>query len=657
MDLASSLAAVRRHPGLVAVALLAAYWVMAVTASVNFSAAGDEIAHIAGGITYWRTGENLLQPENGNLPKRWAALPLMVMGVNWPDERGPLSQSTAVNVVGYKLFYRTGNRPAVLLLGARAMIALLGVGLGAMIWWWARRLWNDAAALLAVGLFALSPTMLAHGALATSDMAVSLLLLAAVTAYWRLLERVSSGRLMACGGAVGLLFLTKMSCVLVLPMMAALAVIRVLAGGALSWEIGRRLMAGSRAGRTAAIIGATLLVGLVAWVVVWAGFGFRFSMFEANAQPRILLDTPWSALAASGGLPFRAVAFARSHCLLPEAWLYGFARTLGSLNDRPTFLNGAFGWHGWPWYFPYTVLVKTPLPLLALVVLGGAAALSRTREHRSARSAGAGFWYAACPLAILFLVYWAFAITSHINIGHRHVLPTYASMFVLAGGATAWVRGRGLRARACLVAALAAWLAVESWRIRPYYLEYFNQLAGGPREGYRHLVDSNLDWGQDLPALKQWLDRNAPGGREPVYLAYLGPGDPEAYGIAGRPLLNLAFTLDPVSVPSKLTGGLYCISATLFQGVYTRAPGPWTPGYEKLYQDLGRRRETGRLPAGEAIDFLHLRFRRLCQALATRQPDGMAAYSILIFRLSDEQVAQALTAPLDPPVTPAANVK
>jgi 4-amino-4-deoxy-L-arabinose transferase-like glycosyltransferase len=657
MDIARSFETMHRHPGRVAVVLLAAYWVMAVTASVNFSPAGDEVAHIAGGLAYWRSGDNLLQPENGNLPKRWAALPLLVMGVHWPDERGPLPQSTAINVVGYSLFYRAGNRPAALLLAARAMIALLGVGLGGMIWWWARRLWNDAAALLAVGLFALSPTMLAHGALATSDMAVSLLLLAAVTAYWRMLARASLGRLLACGGAIGLLFLTKMSCVLVLPMMAVLAVIRMLADGALPWEIGRRFTAGSRAGKAAAILGATLLAGTVAWTVVWAGFGFRFSMFGANIQPEILLDTPWSALAASGGLAFRAVAFARSHCLLPEAWLYGFASTLGSLNDRPAFLNGAFSRDGWPWYFPYAMLVKTPLALLALVALGGLAALTRRRQDAAAPAASAGFWYAACPLAVLFVVYWGFAITSHINIGHRHVLPTYAPMFIMAGGAVAWARGRLPRVRICAVAVLAAWLAVESWRIRPYYLEYFNLLAGGPREGYRHLVDSNLDWGQDLPALKRWLDRNAPGGREPVYLAYLGPGDPNTYGITGRPLLNLAFTPEPVSVPSKLTGGLYCISATLFQGVYTRAPGPWSPGYETLYQELRRRRETSRLPLDEAIDFLHLRFRRLCHVLAARKPDAMAGYSILIFRLSEEQVVQALTAPLDPPAVPAANVK
>jgi hypothetical protein len=445
-----------------------------------------------------------------------------------------------------------------------------------------------------------------------------------------------------------------MSCVLVLPMMAVLAGIRLLAGGALPWELGRRLTAGSRTGRAVAIAGATVLAGMGAWTVVWAGFGFRFPMLGAGDEPRILLDPPWSALAASGGLAFRAADFARSHGLLPEAWLYGFATTLGSLNGRPAFLNGAFSMHGWPWYFPYAVLVKTPLPLLVLMGLGAVAAFSRSpagdRPHLTAVDRG----YAASPLVVLFVVYWLFAITSHINIGERHVLPTYAPLLVAAGGAVLWARRRSARVRTWLVVALTAWLAAESWRIRPYYLEYFNQLAGGPRAGYRHLVDSNLDWGQDLPALKQWLDRNDPGGRAPVYLAYLGPGDPAAYGVAGRPLLNLAFSLEPVSVPSQLTGGVYCISATLFQGIYTRTPGPWSAGYERLYQDLRRRRQAGPLPVGDAIDFLHLRFRRLCHFLASREPDAMAGYSILIFRLSDGEVARALDAPPGPPAAPPA---
>ena len=644
MNLAGITAAVRRHPGRVAAGLLAAYWLTAVTASVNLSPAGDEVAHVTGGVAYWRFGEDPLQPENGNFPKRWMTLPLVVGGVHWPATRGPLAEGTAINAVGSDLFFHAGNRAAVLLLGARAMIALLGVGLGALTWWWARRLWGDAAGLLAAGVFALAPSMLAHGGLATSDMAVSVTLLAAVTAYWVLLERVTRGRLVACGGALALLALSKMSCLLALPMMAGLGLLRVLAGPAICWELGWQGVAGARVQRMAAIAGATLLSGVVAWVAIWAAFGFRFPMMSGSFRPEVILDPPWSVLAATGGSLFRAVAWARDHRLLPEAWLYGLASTVDSINARPAFLNGAFSRSGWPWYFPYAVLVKTPLPLLALVFLGGWAALVPRRPGAAAPDSGR--WYPACPLIVLFAVYWSFALASHINIGERHVLPTYAPLFVLAGGAAVWARGRRPQLRRWAVAALAAWLALESWRIRPCYLEYFNQLAGGPREGYRHLVDSNLDWGQDLPALRHWLDRNNPRGAAPVYLAYLGPADPAAYGVHGEPLLNIAFAPEPVTVPSRLGGGVYCISATLFQGVYTRAPGPWSPAYEELYQDLRRRRNAGPIPVALGIDFLHLRFRRLCHFLAARQPDAMAGYSILIFRLSDDEVARALAAPL-----------
>jgi Dolichyl-phosphate-mannose-protein mannosyltransferase len=652
MDLPGSATAIRRHPGRVVAGLLALYWLMAVTASVNFSPAGDEVAHITGGLAYWRYGEDPLQPENGNFPKRWATLPLLAMGVHWPDVRGPLPQAGAIYPVGTGLFYRSGNRPAEMLLGARAMIALLGVGLGALIWWWARRLWGEAAGLLAAGLFAFSPAMLAHGALATSDMAVSLTFLAAVTGYWRLLERVTWGRLLACGAALGLLVLSKMSCVLVLPMLAALAVVRLLAGPPTVWMLGRPGAAASRVQRAGAITAGTLLAGAIAGGVIWAAFGFRFSMMGGRFRPEIVFDPPWTALAAAGAPTSRAIYFAWQHHLLPEAWLYGLANTLRSLQARPAFLNGAFSRQGWPWYFPYATLVKTPLPLLALVALGGLAALGRRR--RDAADPAANLGYAACPLLVLFAVYWPFAIAGHIDIGERHVMPTYAALIVLGGGAVAWARGGRSRIRRGIVAALAAWLVFESWHIRPYYLEYFNELAGGPRAGYRHLVDSNLDWGQDLPALKRWLDRNDPGDRTPVYLAYLGPADPVAYGVRGLPLLNIAFTPEPVTVAEQLTGGVYCISATLFQGVYTRAPGPWSPAYEQLYQQLRRRRATAPLPPAAGIDFLHLRFRRLCHFLAQREPDAMAGYSILIFRLTDNDVQRALAAPVTAPDAPRA---
>ena len=108
--------------------------------------------------------------------------------------------------------------------------------------------------------------------------------------------------------------------------------------------------------------------------------------------------------------------------------------------------------------------------------------------------------YGLLPLLILILIYGGFALTASINIGHRHILPIYPAAFILAGGL--WRRfGKWLLP----AVALLLW---ESLSVYPHYLAFFQAAAGGPAQGYRHLVDSSLDWGQDLPWLRQWLDEH-----------------------------------------------------------------------------------------------------------------------------------------------------
>ncbi len=109
-------------------------------------------------------------------------------------------------------------------------------------------------------------------------------------------------------------------------------------------------------------------------------------------------------------------------------------------------------------------------------------------------------------------------------------------MFILAGAAALWFKQKGpavLVAKGLTVLAVLV-LIVQSLLIWPHYLAYFNPIAGGPRNGYRHLIDSSLDWGQDLPGLKKWLEdhKDDPGWLGEVYLSYFGTGDPQYYGIS-----------------------------------------------------------------------------------------------------------------------------
>ena len=139
---------------------------------------------------------------------------------------------------------------------------------------------------------------------------------------------------------------------------------------------------------------------------------------------------------------------------------------------------------------------------------------------------------------------------STLNIGHRHILPMYPAMFVLAGGAASWLLS-GNRLRKAAVGVLLVAFVAESVEAYPHYLPYFNYDRA---HAYRRLVDINLDWGRDFPGLKHWLDTNNPpgAGHRRVYLFYFGTGRPEYYGIDAVP--------DPFA--HQLHGGLYYISAT-----------------------------------------------------------------------------------------------
>ncbi len=122
----------------------------------------------------------------------------------------------------------------------------------------------------------------------------------------------------------------------------------------------------------------------------------------------------------------------------------------------------------------------------------------------------------------------------------------------------------------------------ESLSAWPNYLAFFNQFVGRSRNGYQYLVDSSLDWGQDLPSLHQWLEKNVPAASgTPVYLSYFGTGDPKFYGINALLLPGYLDVAPPQTFP--LQDGVYCLSATMLQGVYSRFHRPWTPANETLY--------------------------------------------------------------------------
>lgn len=199
----------------------------------------------------------------------------------------------------------------------------------------------------------------------------------------------------------------------------------------------------------------------------------------------------------------------------------------------PSYLRGQRYLGGRLDYFPVAFAVKTPVGTMGLLFAALAVFAFRVLVRRANAPVTLDEWGILLSVAVFFGV----SLLNRINIGLRHILPVYPLMFIFIAVQLVWLGGRAggwVKHLVVLgIVALVAFVAVSSLRIYPHYLAYFNELAGGPANGWRYLADSNLDWGQDLPRLKAYLGRHQ---IDEVYLSYAGTAPPAYYGIRYRPL-------------------------------------------------------------------------------------------------------------------------
>jgi 4-amino-4-deoxy-L-arabinose transferase-like glycosyltransferase len=430
-------------------------------------------------------------------------------------------------------------------------VVALGCALGAAVLLWTRRQFGLRAGAIAFFLCVLSPDVLAHGQIVTTDLAVALFVFLSVIAFRAATERVTLSRVILAGLATGAALASKFSALVLVPILIVLAVIVALSPRPLPvarYRAAPRAVTGV-APRLAVLALVLLAMAAVALVFVWATYAFH---------PRLANDAEaaasfgWSRLERPGASSavLRAV---RAAGILPDAYVYGLATVLRDA-PRPAFLLGQISEQGWWYYFPATFLLKTPVPLLALLALP---LFGRREKDERRRSLRVFVWV---PVA----VYVAATFMARINIGHRHLLPVYPFLFAAAGAASARAieAGRGRRAA---VAVLAAWYAVSVVSVHPHYLGYFNEVLGGPSEGWRYLVDSNVDWGQDLRALKKWTDAH---GVTRLKLSYFGSADPLYYRIPCE-MLPSKMHPDPERITREIEPGeIVAVSVTNLQGVY-----------------------------------------------------------------------------------------
>ena len=525
------------------------------------SATYDEPIYVTAGYTHLALRDFRVNPQTPPLAKMIAAAPLLALDVTFRTDDVAWRQGYQ-NKLARQFFYRW-NDAARLLPWTRLPIVVLACLLAAAVFLWARRHLGGGPAAVALLLCVLSPDVLAHGQIATTDVALALFIFLTVVVFERLVDRVRTGRTILAGLCLGAALATKVSAVVLFPVLALLAA-----------------MAARTRARAMKLGAALLAMTLTAWAVLWAVHGFQASASPDASAP----GYDWSLL-PPGHRAGEALRWMRDWHLLPEPYLYGLAFRV-SANSEATegvanaFLLGRVSETGWWYYFPATFALKTPLPLIAM--LAGALALAL---RRGLRRFDACVWL---PVA----AYAGMMMAQRLNLGHRYLLPIYPFLFVAAGGFAAWARESAApRGRRWLLGLLLAWYTVGTLHVHPHYLAYFNELAGGPRNGYKRLVDSSLDWGQDLPGLKAWQDRH---GVATLKLSYFGIADPEYYGVHCERLPGFP---PPSQVATEVNpGDVVAVSATNLQSV--------------------------RLDQG----------RRLMRRLRETEPVDQVGYSILIYR-------------------------
>ncbi len=524
----------------------------------NFVAV-DEVSHVSAGLSYWETGTFDASRVNPPLVKALAVLPVLAV---WP---GVTSQGLRTSPAVFD----------IVCLARLAGIAWSQVGCW-VIYRWADELYGNWAACLGLALWCLGPNVLAHAQLMTPDVPAAVAGLAATYAFWHYLRQPSWALAYVAGLLLGIAQLTKFTLLVLYGAWLGLWLIRRLDSTRDPLPLWKQAA------------GEGLLIATISWAVVNAGYGF-------DGTGRLLGNYAFSSRFLTGGSQadgsagagplkgnrFRDCWLGYLPVPLPADYVFGIDEQWARIEQRrASYLAGEWSREGWRYYYLHALAVKVPLGVMGVVLWGGMLTLRRCKSR-------------AClvdELALLLPAVLTFAVISSqtgINRHLRYVLPVFPFV-VISTSKVAVCLQTGLWRVRLVAAALLVWGCGSSLVVYPHALSYFNELAGGPDNGHAHLVDSNIDWGQDLLFLKEWLDKH-PEAR-PLGLAYFNVIDPRVIG--------LEYTLPPPWPGSNLRlkgdaagagpqAGYFAVSVNYLRGLEFQAPngqGGWEAVAREDYQ-------------------------------------------------------------------------
>ena len=484
-----------------------------------------EPAFLAAGISHWQFGRFELYRVNPPLVRMVAALPVLAMGCETEWSRfyeGPGSR--AEFPLGEDFIKANGPASIPLFFYARwACIPFNLIG-AFFAYRWAKELYGNAAGLVTLTLYVFEPNLLAHGELITPDGACTAFGILAGYTFWRWLKQPTWVRTALAGGALGLAELSKMSWLILFGLWPLLWMIwrwlearkvespesgdksRIENSNAVSSNSQRLISYASSSVPQPSTLNpqpslpqlATILllaVYLVNMGYAFDGFGTPFKDFQFVSTTLTGLDKP-----GAPGNRFRETWLGSLPVPLPKQYVLGFDTQKKDLEayEMKSYLRGEWKDEGWWYYYLYGLLVKVPCGTWGLFVLVILSRLVRRDRPVPFRDELVLLTPAAVLLAVV-------SSQTEFNIHLRYVFPSLGLAIIFLGQAERCLTRWFSLSRAATIG-LIGYSLISVLLVYPHHLAYFNDFAGGTRNGYKHLLGSSLDWGQELIALKKAQD-------------------------------------------------------------------------------------------------------------------------------------------------------
>jgi 4-amino-4-deoxy-L-arabinose transferase-like glycosyltransferase len=596
-----------RKTNLLAALMLVIMLSLSFFAMLGDSQTMDEVSHLPAGYSYITQKDMRINPEHPPLIKDLSGLSIWLWSkisnthINFPsDIKAWKSDVNGQWDFGFNFMYKSGNDADKMLFFGRLPMLLILLLLGFYIFKWAKELAGNKAALLALFFYSFSPAFIAHGHLVTTDVAAAAAIFISLYYFIRWLKSPSSKNLIIAGLVFGFALSAKFSTFLLIPLFLFISALWLFIQKNYKFLSALRVY-----------IGGLILIGVIGLIIIYPIYLYHTWNYPITRQTddmRVVLNSyasgPDQAPLAScktiskiGRCPAElTILMAQKPVLRPWAqYFYGLLmvvqRTSGG---NTTFFMGEISNSGWKTYFPIVYAIKEPLALhmLTLIALFYSLYLifiSGVKNIFSRLINWIKTNIAELSMLSFIALYWASSINSPLNIGVRHVLPTFPLIYLLTSRQiNKWLTifspnnldgfikklnffGRTLVSysiKYSIISLLLLWQFFSVVFATPYFLSYFNEIIGGSANGYKYAVDSNLDWGQDFKRLVNWTNQN---NIKTLYVDYFG-GTVGEYYLDGR-LIPWSGEKDWKQLPPE---SYLAISATFRQSCF----GQPVPGFQ-----------------------------------------------------------------------------